>query len=259
MKQQITNIAKKIIPQGIRIELRKLNWKLNYSLQSKGITEDQAYCPIAKRGFKTFVEINGLKITPSNGARGRQRLVWHFLENELNVLGSKRRILHIAPEVPYLEILSKSSNIDYHAGDKMVDGYSNQQGVENLDLTDLSKKDNSFDLIICNHVLEHIPDDHKAMSEMFRVLKPGGKAVITIPINEKLEETYENDDIQTPKERIKHFGQWDHVRFYGIDIKNRLNKVGFNTELIRYAEQFSKEDYAKFGFVNDYIILATKE
>jgi len=260
IKQSIVNTAKKVIPHGVRISLRKLNWKYHYLVQSSMTSSSEAkvYCPIAKKEFETFVKIGGNKITPSNGARARQRLVWHYLEHETGILKDKVRVLHTAPELSYYKILSNSPNIDYVPGDKMVDGYSNQTGIANIDLTDLKFEEDSFDYLISNHVLEHIPDDRLAMSEIFRVLKRGGKAIITVPIREDSTETYENDSVKTPKDRQKHFGQWDHVRWYGTDIKDRLESVGFKVKMTKYAEKFSKEEFERFGFKNDYIIEAQK-
>ena len=160
--------------------------------------------------------------------------------------------------VSYYEKLSKCKNLTYVAGDKMVSGYSNQKGIINVDLTDLNFETNFFDLIICNHVLEHIQDDKKAIFEMFRVLKKGGKAVITVPINEKLNSTYEDSSITKASDRIKHFGQWDHVRWYGLDIKERISKVGFDVEMNRYSNNFSKKDYIRYGFSDSLIIIANK-
>ena len=221
-------------------------------------SQKKVYCPIAEKEFKIFVKIGSNLITPTNGARSRQRLVWHYLQHKVKIQSNKIRLLHTAPERSFFEILTKLKNIDYVPGDKMVAGYSNQKGIQNIDLTNLEFDDFDFDCIVSNHVLEHIPNDMKAMSEIFRVLKVGGIAVITVPIKDTLSETYENPTIITPKSRKKHFGQWDHVRLYGLDIKDRLEKVGFNVEMIKYAEQFSREEYEKLGFQNDYIIIAKK-
>jgi len=261
MKRQITNFAKKIIPYNVRIFLRKLNWRTRYFFQkltASGEFTNKVYCPIAEKEFRFFLKLKEDLITPDNGARSRQRLVWLFLKNEFDILNKSRCILHVAPELSYFKILNKTKKIDYHPGDKMVTGYSNQKGVKNIDLTNLKNKSNSFDLIICNHVLEHIPNDKFAMSEMFRVLKGNGAAIITVPIKESLKETYENENIKTPKDRIKHFGQWDHVRWYGLDIKDRLASVGFDVEMIRYAEKLSKEQSRYYGLNNHIIIKAVK-
>ena len=259
LKQRITNLAKRLLPFDIRIFLRKLNWRRLYFQQS--ILNNKRfnyYCPIAKREFKLFIKVGNNLLTPSNGANARQRLVWHYLENKLNILNKKYTLLHIAPELSYYEKLSKCKNLRYIVGDKMVSGYSNQKGIINMDLTNLNFETNVFDLIICNHVLEHIQDDKKAIFEMYRVLKKGGKAVITVPINEKLTKTYEDSSITKASDRIKHFGQWDHVRWYGLDIKERISKVGFDVEMNRYSNNFSKKDYIRYGFSDSLIIIANK-
>lgn len=260
MNQDIINLGKKIVPHGIRIFLRKLNWKRYYLQQTLfvGSKGEKVYCPIAKKEFKTFIHIHHDLVTPSNGARKRHRLVWHFLENQLDILNKKAKILHVAPELPFYHILKNQKNLTYVPGDKMVDGYSNQKGIQNIDLTALTFDDNTFDYVFCNHVLEHIPDDRKAMAEIFRVLKPGGQAIITVPIKESLSETYENSSITSPKEREKHFGQWDHVRWYATDIKDRLEQQGFKVDMNRYSRQFSDSDIRRFGFGNDIIVVAQK-
>lgn len=260
LKQNLINWAKKIIPFGIRILLRKLNWGIRYALLrlKNSDHKTKVYCPIADKEFVGFVKLGRQMITPSNGALGRQRLVWHYLVHEIGLLKQKRRILHTAPEYAFYSILKKATHIDYFTGDKMVEGYSNQPGIHHLDLTALNFKDHSFDLIISNHVLEHIIEDKKAMSEMYRVLDDNGMAIITVPINDQLEQTYEDPSIVKAEDRKKAFGQWDHVRYYGLDIKKRLERVGFVVEIIPYAERFSKEDVKRFGFTKEYIIKALK-
>lgn len=260
MNQKIINVGKKVIPHEVRIFFRKLNWKRYYFQQIifGESSKTKVYCPIEKKEFKRFITISNDLVTPTNGARSRQRLVWHFLENELGILTKKLRILQIAPELSFFEKLKKQNNLEYIPGDKMVSGYSNQKGIKNIDLTQLEFDDCYFDYVISNHVLEHIPNDKKAMSEIFRVLKVGGIGVITVPIDEKIDKTYEDSTIVLPKDRKKHFGQWDHVRLYGLDIKERFEKVGFEVEMNRYSEKFSKEDYEKFGFCKDIIIVIRK-
>ncbi|MFI5171961.1 MAG: class I SAM-dependent methyltransferase [Chitinophagales bacterium] len=259
MKQAITNIAKKVLPNNIRVFLRKVNWKIKYIAQtslnkSNGIVVD----PVSDDQYKRFIQIKKEKISPGNGAKSRQRLVWLFLENETDIFRNKIKLLHVAPEYSYFKEFKKFQNIEYFPGDKMEKGYSNQQGIQQLDLTGIHFQDNYFDYVLCNHVLEHIPDDKKAMSEIYRVLIPGGRAIITIPINEKLEKTLEDPSIKTAKDRQKYYGQWDHVRYYAPDVKDKLQNAGFKVIMHRYAEKFSKEEYLKFGLCDDIIIEAIK-
>ncbi len=259
MEQTIINVSKRYIPHGVRMALRRLNWKRLYATQTLFSNGKEAvYCPIAERPFKKFIDHNNDKLSPTNGARSRQRLVWHYLKHVIGVLDKPMNVLHVAPEGPFLEILSKQPGLEYFPGDKMVEGYGDQQGVNNIDLTALELPSDSFHLVICNHVLEHIPDDAAAMREMYRVLRIGGKAVITVPIKESLPRTYEDPSITSPADRRKHFGQWDHVRFYSLDIKDRLAQAGFLVELVRYGERFTRAEYQRLGFCDDVIVVAVK-
>lgn len=257
-KQRLINISKSLLPYNLRIFLRKLNWKILYIQQSMFTNEFNFYCPIDNKKIKLFIKARNNFLSPLNGANARQRLVWLYLKNELDIFKKKYKLLHIAPELCYFEKLSKFENINYFPGDKMVNGYSNQKGVLDLDITQIDFKSNFFDIIICNHVLEHIDDDKTAISEMYRVLNKGGKAIITVPINEKINKTYENKLVKTASERIKHFGQWDHVRWYGLDIKERISKAGFKVELNRYSNKFSKKEILRQGLSKSLIITAIK-
>lgn len=252
-------MGKRLIPYPVRIGLRRLNWWRLYWQQNLIDQGKAVYCPIAQREFRAFIRKGTEQITPSNGARSRQRLVWHYLVHQLNLLEQKRRLLHIAPEFSFREILSQQANLTYLAGDKMSRGYANQPGVRPLDLTQLLLPDHSFDLILCNHVLEHIADDRAAMAEMYRVLRPGGLSIITVPLDENLTNTYEDATITHPRQRRRHFGQWDHVRWYGLDIKDRLQEAGFSVRLIRYAQEFTPEQQAYYGFDQSLIIEAKKK
>jgi len=225
--------------------------------------KSKVFCPIEEKEYNCFVpEEKGVwksLISPGNGARSRHRLIWLYLKQNTGIFTTKCNLLHIAPEFCYFEILKNLPNLDYLPGDKMVEGYGKQSQVAYMDLLDLQLKDNSIDYILCNQVLEHIPDDRKAMSEMYRVLKPGAKAIITVPFDEARETTYEDFSITSPEEREKHFGQWDHVRWYAKDIVNRFKDAGFrDVELIRFCEQFSKADFDKFGLCDDLILIAKK-
>ncbi len=116
-----------------------------------------------------------------------------------------------------------------------------------MDLTDLRFVDDTFDVIMCNHVLEHVHDDLKAMREIYRVLKPGGWAILNSPVEKDRLITYENPSIEEPSERLKHFGQQDHVRVYGTDYTQRLQQAGFTVEVIDFAATFSHNERFRFG------------
>lgn len=183
------------------------------------------YCPVCKASY-------------------RQRLVNLYFD-EFKILKPNLKVLHIAPEESLYHILRKNNKKGYICGDLMPERYSYYAKPIFLDLTKLNFADNSFDLVVCNHVLEHIPDDHKALSEIYRVLVKGGIAILQVPISEKLNSTYEDPSIQSEKERLEKFGQRDHVRIYAKDYGDRLKRAGFQVDIFSYnafshAKHFNK-------------------
>jgi SAM-dependent methyltransferase len=161
----------------------------------------------------------------------RDRLVWLYLENTLKdrTFG---RILHIAPEKQLSVLLREIKNVEYKCGDINPVRYQNYAPAEYINLESIKYEDDFFDLVICNHVLEHIIDDQHAMREIYRVLKPGGVSILQVPLSNLLEETYEDFEITSEDERAKTFGQKDHVRIYGKDYINRLINAGFKVNVI---------------------------
>ncbi|MGO1752671.1 MAG: methyltransferase domain-containing protein, partial [Psychroflexus sp.] len=121
-------------------------------------------------------------------------------------------------------------------------------------ICDLPFDENSYDFILCNHVLEHIPDDTKAMQELYRVLKPGGIAILQIPIDSSREVTFEDNSITDKDERTRIFGQYDHVRVYGIDYYKKLEKLGFTVKQIAYAENMTDEEIERYRINKNEVI-----
>ena len=127
------------------------------------------------------------------------------------------------------------------------------------DITKLNFKNNTFDLIICNHVLEHIIDDRTAMNEIYRVLKKDGIGILQVPIDKNLEKTYEDNTLVSKKQRAEHFGQYDHVRVYGRDYKNRLEDSGFTVNLIDYTNEIKDDEISKYGLIKGELIPIVKK
>ena len=173
---------------------------------------------------------------PWCGSKDRERLVWIFLRDRSDLLKKNIKLLHIAPERKLRNVLQEQKSIEYVSGDKFTEGYAYPENTVNLDLLKLPFKDKLFDWIICNHTLEHIEDDKKAMKEMCRVLKNSGFAVLQAPISYDLEKTEEDSSVVMPKDREKRFGQFDHVRIYGKDYVQRLTSSGFVVNEIIPAE-----------------------
>lgn len=178
----------------------------------------------------------------SCGSSDRERLLYAYLIEELKItqLSSGLRILHVAPEKRLTKVLTALNLKNYICGDKFEAGYEYASNVVDVDILDLRFDSNSFDLILCNHVLEHIPDDIKAMKELHRVLAPGGRAILQVPISLNSESTFEDFSIQDPDARIEAFGQFDHVRIYGQDYVKRLSSAGFNVARINISSQYPK-------------------
>ncbi len=202
--------------------------------------------PIDGKGFKRFLPYGYGKqrpnvLSPSTLSLERHRLLWLYLQKETTFFEKELKVLHMAPEQCFLSIFKKMKNLDYTTADL----YSPIVDVK-ADILDLPFEDKRFDFVLCNHVLEHIEDDAKAMSELFRVLKPGGIGIFQIPQDLSLEHTYENSSITSPEERAAHFVQYDHVRIYGKDYFDRLRKSGFKVSEIDYSAKLSPDLVEKY-------------
>ena len=154
----------------------------------------------------------------------RHRAIWLFLKQKTNLTdGRPKRMMHVAPEPEMGKLFRKTKGIDYLSVD-----LDSPYAMEKMDITDIPYGQDEFDIIYCSHVLEHVPDDKKAMSEFYRILKPAGWALISVPID--TDKTFEDSTVTDPKEREKMFGQCDHVRRYGPDVVERIRSVGFNVD-----------------------------
>ena len=166
------------------------------------------------------------------------------------------KILHFAPERAFYDKISKIPFVDYYPVDinPMVYGVK-----EKVDITDILYENDMFDVIICNHVLEHIPDEQKALAELKRVLKKGGKAFLNVPVFFKYKTTLEKAEYNTPEMRLKYYGQRDHVRAYGLDYEEHLKRVGFEVKMILINKNYSSEELDRFGLQsNEYIYECSK-
>lgn len=210
--------------------------------------------PIDGKSFKTFLPYGYVKqreniLSPSTLSLERHRLLWLYLKDETDFFSAKKKVLHFAPEQCFLKRFRSLKNLDYTTTDLL----SPIADVK-ADICNLPFEDNSYDVILCNHVLEHIPDDTKAMQELYRVMKPGGWGVFQIPQDLNREMTFEDDSITDKAERAKIFGQYDHVRIYGRDYFHKLRSVGFKVEEIDYTSKLSDTEVDKFRLAKGEII-----
>ena len=174
------------------------------------------------------------------GCRERERMIFLYLRDTIHIFDTSccMKILHIAPELVIADKLHRLPNLEYICGDLFTEGYSYPAYVQNMSVLDIPYPTDSFDLVICNHVFEHIQDDSKAMAELFRVLRPGGKAILQIPLSTNLVSTFEDPSITEKSDRETAFGQFDHVRLYGMDYFDRLSAVGFKPHQIDMASAY---------------------
>ena len=232
------------IPRPILIQLSYVARPiLPFFLKGKRFTD-----PIDGKSFSTFLpygygtQRNNV-LSPGTLSLERHRLLWLWLKNETDFFTTttKRKLLHFAPEQAFHKIFKNQKNLDYTTTDLL----SPLADVK-ADICNLPFADNSFDLIFCNHVLEHIPDDTKAMQEIFRVLNYGGMAILQIPQDLNRDKTFSDNSIIDQKQRAVIFGQYDHVRIYGLDYFNKLRSIGFRVNAVDYTSQISADLVQKY-------------
>lgn len=213
------------------------------------------HCPICDQSFRSWVT-NGTEC-PNCGSAPRHRLLWLYMNYYCSSIDSfdieLGQTLHFAAE-PCLSIpLRKELKDKYQTCDLSAPGMDLYYDITNLN----GIRNNQFDTIINIHVLEHIADDHAAMSEMYRVLKPGGRAFIMVPYNrDRL--THEDPTITDPKKRKELWDQEDHLRAYGTDFTDRLELVGFDVKEVFFTETLSDVSMKRYGLWTDVIFVARK-
>jgi SAM-dependent methyltransferase len=223
---------------------------------------DRVICPVCDTALRRFKDVNRERSTPLGNvcpkcrSFERHRLLWLFLRDRTDLFSSAevRTLLHVAPEPCLKSRFEIMKNIVYKLSD-MRSTIPDQK----IDITGMPLGDESIDVIICNHVLEHIPDDLKAMRELYRVLRRNGWAIINAPVDYARDQTYEDLTITTAQQRKTHFGQADHVRVYGRDYMRRLARAGFNVKEIDYSRALGWDSVERYVLPRDEMIyLCTK-
>lgn len=215
--------------------------------------------PIDGKSFRSFLPYGyGMQrnnvLSPSTLSLERHRLLWLYLTNETNFFSSKLKVLHFAPEQAFYKRFRKLSNLNYVTTD-----LNSPLADVKADICNLPFEDDEFDIILCNHVLEHIPDDTKAMQELYRVMKPNGWGIFQIPQDLNREKTFEDHTIINRHERAKIFGQYDHVRVYGRDYFDKLRTIGFKVDEVDYTSKLSEEDILKYCLAKGEVIPKVKK
>ncbi len=210
--------------------------------------------PIDGKSFRKFLPYGYENqrenvLSPSTLSLERHRLLWLYLQNETDFFTAPQKVLHFAPEQAFYKRFRKQKNLDYTTTD-----LNSPLADVKADICKLPFKDEEFDVILCNHVLEHIPDDTKAIQELYRVLQKGGMAILQIPQDLSRGKTFEDDSITDKKERAKIFGQYDHVRIYGRDYFDKLRSIGFTVLEEDYTKKIAPELVDKYRLAKGEII-----
>ncbi len=202
--------------------------------------DGKSYRKFLPYGYQTIREN---VLAPGTLSLERHRLFWLYLKNNTSFFDTskKYKVLHFAPEQAFYKRFKKLKHIDYTT----TDLHSPLADVK-ADICNLPFADNTYDFIFCNHVLEHIPDDTKAMQELYRVLKTGGIGIFQIPQDVSRKHTFEDNSITDPKERTKIFGQYDHVRIYGMDYFDKLKNIGFKVKIIDLTSKLTPEEIERY-------------
>jgi len=193
-------------------------------------------CPVCEKKFSKFLPYGYVNqrenvLCPYDLTLERHRLMWFYLKNETDFFQNpKIDVLHIAPEQCFYKLFRNQKNLNYVTGD-----LESPLADIHFDLHNIPLEDNKFDVIFCNHVLEHVEDAKKCMSELYRVMKKGGYGIFQVPQDFSRSTTYEDSSITSPEEREKHFWQYDHVRLFGLDYPDWLKSVGFN--IVEYVPE----------------------
>lgn len=180
-------------------------------------------------------------LSPSTLSLERHRLLWIWLSKETDFFTVPSKVLHFAPEQAFYKRFRQMQHLEYTTTD-----LNSPLADVKADICNLPFASNSYDIIFCNHVLEHIPDDTKAMKELYRVLKPGGMAILQIPQDLSRAKTFEDNSITDPVTRARIFGQYDHVRIYGRDYFDQLRAVGFRVDEVDYTRTLTPDEVDRY-------------
>ena len=206
------------------------------------LQRNRVQCPICGHRDRDYATFNGRPKASCRGcdAKERHRLLWVWLTRSGILDGEVKTIRHFAPERGIAKKLRALPGVDYRSAD-LLPGKADEQA----DVTDIPWPDGSIDMLICSHVLEHVPDDRRAMRELFRVLAPGGYALLEVPIITDV--TFEDPSITDPEERLRVYGHRGHVRSYGQDYYDRLREAGFTVEQHDVRKLVTDEDRERYG------------
>lgn len=194
-------------------------------------------------------------LCPRCMSKSRERLLYLYLQNRTDLFSRNQTMLHIAPEPNLTKLLSGAGNIRYVSGD-----LSESDVMSHFDVMQMPFSDNTFDAVICNHVLEHVESDLCAMADLYRIMKPGGWAVLQVPIAVALTNTIEDPTVKTEQRRIELFGQRDHVRLYSKgDYVKRLESVGFVVDVQPFCKELPPADVRHYALISEELVFLCRK
>jgi SAM-dependent methyltransferase len=231
-------------PKAVTLRARTYAHRVRYAGRN-------VWCPVCERSARRFAPHRGRPHArcPHCGSLERHRVLWMWLRDRVP---PGAHVLHVAPEPGLAQRLQELST-NYLSVD-----LDSPHAMKHCDVTEIPEPDASFDVVICNHVLEHVSDDRKAMRELRRVLRPGGLAVLQHPVHDR-PDTYEDASVVDPGARLRVFGQEDHVRIYGWDMLDRLREAGFaDVAVPEPCDDYPPADRARYGLLPSPTIVATR-
>ena len=218
-------------------------------------------CPVCGRSFRRllpygYVEQRENALCPSCLSLERHRLLWLWLQRETDLFRTMPRLLHVAPEVCLMRHLKPR----YRTCPERYVTADLESPLADLhfDVQSIPLPDASFDVLLCNHLLEHVADDGRALREFYRILKPGGWGVLLCPVDYGRAETFEDDTVTDPGERTRLFGQYDHRRVYGRDYALRLQRAGFEACEVDYAARLEPGERCRYALAGDRLYIVRK-
>lgn len=241
----IKNIFKRIFSERQRNQIHYLI----FMVRGQFYKGTKYYCNCCGKTFRKFLMYGNVPrqnaACPYCNSTERIRLLLYYLENETSIFQENRKILHFAPERMIEKKIKKTNNKNYITAD-----INPANADQIIDITNIPFEENSFDFVICSHVLGHVHNEPKAIDEMYRVLKPRGTALILTLIDRNNQLTYENPLVKNAEEKLEHYTEPDLERLHGLDFKQRLQRGGIIIKGIDYSLYFDEEDKIKFSLGN---------
>lgn len=255
MVKRIISLASRFIPRHYQQIVAAFILR-NIAIFYRGNTFED---PISGRKYRKLLPYGRLQsranaLAPHSLSLERHRLIWLYLKNRTDFFTNPKRVLHIAPEYCFIKPFKKLANLNYLTAD-LISPWADIK----MDVQSIPFPDSSFDVVICNHVLEHVDDDRKAMGELLRVMKSGGFGIFQVPLDYSIDVTLEDKSINTPELREKHYKQRDHLRLYGKDYAKRLREVGFDVTEDDYVGSLPTELVQRYALPKDEILYICKK